>query len=194
MEELFVPMIKEPRSHIGWWDILEVSNNRKPLLTVCWRLKRGSDGLIAQNSGLFGRNWKIGTGLGGGSCSLGGWRCRRYWGSHTGRVNTLASLFFLPSCQLPMQTAGCQEPPEGYPAGISPSVIQSKQGKLSLGLKDERVKTEHEEDEEKRRIMDEFQVWGFRVWGSAIFLRGGTLKKQQFEELNSEGLICPYET
>ena len=62
-----------------------------------------------------------------------------------------------------MQTAGCQGPPEGYPAGISPSVIQSKQGKLSLGLKDERVKTEHEEDEEKRRIMDEFQVWGFRV-------------------------------
>lgn len=57
-----------------------------------------------------------------------------------------------------MQTAGCQGPPEGYPAGISPSVIQSKQGKLSLGLKDERVKTEHEEDEEKRRIVDEFQV------------------------------------
>ena len=54
-------------------------------------------------------------------------------------------------------------PPEGYPAGISPSVIQSKQGKLRLGFKDERVKTEHEEDEEKGRIMDEFQVWGFRV-------------------------------
>ena len=42
-------------------------------------------------------------------------------------------------------------------------MIQSKQGKLRLGFKDERVKTEHEEDEEKGRIMDEFQVWGFRV-------------------------------
>lgn len=78
MEELFVPMIKKPRSHIGWWDILEVSNSRKPLLAVCWRLKRGSDGITAQKSGLFGRNRNTGIGSGGGSCSLGGWRCRHY--------------------------------------------------------------------------------------------------------------------
>lgn len=173
MEELFVPMIKEPRSHIGWWDILEVSNSRKPLLTVCWWLKRGSDGIIAQKSGLFGRNWKTGMGSGGGSCSLGGWRCRRYWGSHTGRVNTLALLFF-PAL---WSAANADSRLPGSPRRIScrnRPLCDTKQTKLSLGLKDERVKTE---DDEKRRIMDEFQVWRFQMWGSAIFLRGGTLKK-----------------